>query len=273
VDNIAATIIESLPESSELEALNLVHCLARLSEVFMTKLVPNPEQPGTKGEITQDYSLEGFEEALYKLKKEHFPNLEFPNPFPNEFGIKSSFGLVSYRALQALYQALLVKRIFRGYGLEGEVIEIGGGVGRTAHWLTLLDMKVTVVDLPLGLIAQAVYLSQTIGEPSIQLPFEKNESFHKVSLIDPSQFMNSEKSKQFCLALNVDSFTEMNPQMVNSYLDVITRNEMHLLSINHEVNDFTVGNLIKVRNEPKLLYRSPYWMRSGYTEDFFKFTS
>ena len=55
--------------------------------------------------------------------------IEFPNPFPNEFGVATSRGIASYRAVQAIYQAIRVHALSRLYG--SKVVEIGAGLGRT----------------------------------------------------------------------------------------------------------------------------------------------
>lgn len=271
VDNLAAEIIINTPETSESGAIELLHCMDRLSEAFMTRYLTNPEQHGTKGKNKPTESYEDFERSLSNLEIFTSTKLVFPNPFPSEYGIQSSHGLVSYRAIQSLYQAIQVECIFTRYQLTGGVLEIGGGMGRTAHWLSLFDRHVSIVDLPLGLIGQALYLSQAIGEHALRLPYEPYSPEHKVTLMDPSAFLEDKNLVHHGLALNVDSFVEMNSKMVSSYLNVIHIKKMFLLSINHEVNDFTVGELIEVQNKFKLLYRSPYWMRAGYAEELYKF--
>ena len=237
----------------------------------MTRYLANPEQPGTKGTINSSGSYEDLECSLSDLEIFMSAKIVFPNPFPDEYGIQSSHGLVSYRAIQSLYQAIQVESIFTRFQLTGDVLEIGGGMGRTAHWLSLFNRHVTIVDLPLGLIGQALYLSQAIGEHALRLPYEPYLPEHKVTLMDPSAFLEDRNLAHHGLALNVDSFVEMNSEMVSSYLNVIHIEKMYLLSINHEVNDFTVGELIEVQNKFKLLYRSPYWMRAGYAEELYKF--
>jgi len=60
--------------------------------------------------------------------------IDFPNPFPSEFGIETRRGIASHRGLQALYQAFRVRQMADEHG--GKVVEIGAGLGRTAYYAT-----------------------------------------------------------------------------------------------------------------------------------------
>ncbi|OWK18514.1 hypothetical protein AJ88_06140 [Mesorhizobium amorphae CCBAU 01583] len=68
--------------------------------------------------------------------------LSFPNPFPNEFGIVSKRGVASYRAINSLYQAILLKRYAAGMP-SPSVLDIGGGLGRTAYYARKFALRTT----------------------------------------------------------------------------------------------------------------------------------
>ena len=59
--------------------------------------------------------------------------IHFPNPYPDEVGLKTSRGVASYRAVQGLYQAYRVAELVRDRP-AARVVEIGGGLGRTAFY-------------------------------------------------------------------------------------------------------------------------------------------
>lgn len=172
--------------------------------------------------------------------------------------------------MQALYQSLQVNRISGTFSLPKSVVEIGGGTGRTAALLLTLGFDVAVCDLPLGLISQAIFISQTLGEECLDLEGTGGIKKSTITFMDPHLFLSNQQRTG--LVLNVDSFTEMSDDMVNQYLEVIRNTSQMLLSINHEVNDFTVSDKAKVFNA-KQIYRNMYWMRPGYVEELYSFES
>ncbi len=51
------------------------------------------------------------ENIIEKLENFLGFSLNFPNPYPDEIGAWTTRGVVSYRAPQALYQALMIKKL------------------------------------------------------------------------------------------------------------------------------------------------------------------
>ena len=67
------------------------------------------------------------------------------------------------------------------------------------------------------------------------------------------------------MALNADSLTELDPEVAARYADFMVNKASIVLSINHEINPFRAGDLLKAAGG--VVDRSPYWMREGYVEE------
>jgi len=191
---------------------------------------------------------------------------DFPNPFPDEFGIRTSRGIASYRCFQAIYQAWRVAEVTRAIG-DQRVVEIGPGIGRTAYYAAKFGVTdYTTVDLPLGNISQAIFLSRAVGEDGITLPGEPARK-GCIRIETPTWFATTDE--KFDVALNVDSLTEMSQTNAGAYADKIKSAARTFISINHEVNKFKVAELPTLSNVPN--ERFPYWMRKGYAEERYHF--
>ena len=186
--------------------------------------------------------------------------LAFPNPYPNEVGVETPRGIVSYRPLQAIYQAIQLHR----HG-AATALEIGAGLGRTAYYAHQLGVAdYTIVDLPLTNVAQAYFLAVTLGEEVVKLYGEPGfEERGGVRIAPPSWLAGS--ADRFDVALNADSMTEMGAGTARGYLDQIAARCRVFLSINHEINPFTMAQLFSERGWQ--VNREPYPMRPGYFEE------
>ncbi|HSN61071.1 MAG TPA: hypothetical protein VLR49_09055, partial [Ferruginibacter sp.] len=67
------------------------------------------------------------ETAVELLEKEFGFSLDFPNLFEGEYGIKTKRGIISYRAIQAIYQAWKIATITKHIS-NPCILEIGGGL-------------------------------------------------------------------------------------------------------------------------------------------------
>jgi hypothetical protein len=240
--------------------------LIRLGEATGAVRVWRPEGGGTQyngypeGEWTGSADLES---TLAAIEKKIGATIEFPNPFPGEFGVQTSRGIASYRAVQAIYQAWRLQILSRSYGTK--VLEIGGGLGRTAYYAHRFGLtNYTSVDLPLTGVAQALFLGQTLGPDAVSLAGEEYRA-GQVRVAPPSWLLSG--SERFDIALNVDSMTEMAQADAIAYAEVIARRSEVLISINHEVNPDKVEDLAPLARLQSM--RFPYWMRKGYVEELF----
>lgn len=205
------------------------------------------------------------EDILAKLSKACW-KFSVPNPFPDEFGLSTSRGILSYRAPQALYQAWRIKQLVKGIE-HPRILEIGAGLGRTAYYAHELGIKdYTIVDIPLTATAQAYFLGRTLGESQILLDGESAAGASQmIKIHTPQTFMDSEE--KYDLIVNVDSLTEMDISIAKDYWKKIKASTNLFISINHEANSFRVQDLIASDMPTLEVSRGLYWMRSGYVEE------
>jgi len=187
--------------------------------------------------------------------------VEFPNPFPNENGTNTPRGVASYRAVQALYQAILI----RNNAKQGaDIVEIGPGMGRTAYYASKAGYRYTTIDLPMGVVAQCCFLGSTLGPDRIWLLGDASDPKGRIRILPVSSGLPNEK---FYLALNVDSMTEMSTSSAISYARWIAASSDLFLSINHNLNQFSIDSLFRNVITSETVYRKPYPLRDGYTEE------
>ena len=187
----------------------------------------------------------------------------FPNPFPGEIGLASSRGIISFRAIQAIYQAWRIHDLVKG-NIDARIVEVGAGLGRTAFYAAKFGLhNYTIVDLPLTSVAQGYFLGRALGPDAICLYKEQRSG---VAILPPLTFLNSDD--RYDLVLNADSLTELDPETATAYCEAFRDRTDIFLSINHEVNPFTMHELYAAIAGPAVS-RTPYWMRAGYVEEIF----
>jgi hypothetical protein len=178
--------------------------------------------------------LEGLDSVL-KVK------VDFPNPFRGEFGLKTSRGIASFRAVQALYQAWRIRELCNEVGGR-KVLEIGAGAGRTVlycHRLGITDYR--VVDLPATLVGISLFLAGTIGEDAIWMAGDPDDVQQgRVLLLAPTTV---DWTQPLDLVANVDSLTEMRREDAERYFLNISGCSARFLSINREANWFSVKDM------------------------------
>jgi hypothetical protein len=193
-------------------------------------------------------------------------DISFPYSFPKEFGLQTKYGVITYRIVQSLYQSHLVVENIQRFNLKGNtVLEIGGGLGRNAYYLSNAKIQTTLVDLPLTQVASATYLGKVLGEANISLNGENFKNSVVRFLTPKKLYQNSHKT--FTISMNCDSFVEMDVGIANRYAEFCLNNSNLLISMNHEANSFKVLNLESLKGHN--LSRDQYWLRPGYTKDVY----
>jgi hypothetical protein len=193
-----------------------------------------------------------------------------PNPFPRECGCASSRGVISYRVPQALYQAWRIRQLVAGIP-RPRVLEIGGGLGRTAFYARQFGITdYTIIDIPISSLAQGNFLGRVLGEEDISLYGEAEASTRQIKLLPPAAFLD--RADRYDVVLNVDSLTEIGIVAARQYCSAIRNKADVFLSINHEANSFTVAGLIKEGGGAVEYSRTPYWLRRGYIEEVGSFS-
>ena len=217
-----------------------INTLFKLAEAVGAKRLPHPEVPPPPEPLL-------LEELLDKISEKVGYEIDFPNPFPDEFGIATPRGIAAHRSMYAIYQAWRVKQL-----AKGPVVEIGAGLGRTAYYAMRMGVtNYTIVDLPESNVLQRNFLLR-VGSPAKILSVEGYRE-------------NGEAP--FDLLLNADGLTEMTEEMAEYYVKRFLRSGRIFLSINHEGNPFTVAGLVPL--EGHCLWRYPYALRAGYVEEVF----
>jgi hypothetical protein len=211
----------------------------------------------------KSFPLPSIDELLALIDEGVGHQVVFPNPFPGEIGLFSSRGIISYRSIQAIYQAWRVYHLVNG-NRDARIIEVGAGLGRTAFYAAKFGLhNYEIVDLPLTSVAQGYFLRRSLGPDAICLFKEERSG---IAILPPLEFLNSDD--RYDLVLNADSLTEFDPETASAYCAAIRDRAGVFLSINHEVNPFTVHKLYATIGRPAVS-RTPYWMRAGYVEEIF----
>jgi hypothetical protein len=266
-DNLFGEFVQRLKRSSSLRESYARNCLDDLlcsAEAFGALRCENPE--------SEVRSNSGFsaDEVLAKLENSLGIRVTFPNPYPSEFGLRTSRGVASYRAIHSLDLALKIRQLLKGIP-SPKVLEIGAGLGRSAYYATRFGLPgYEIVDLPFTTISQGYFLMSTLGADKVILAGEAApERAGCVRLTTPSNFLAS--SAHYDLVVNVDSFTEIDPQIARQYWQKIEVSAARFLSINHEINPLTVKDFYDQSRRVKRAFRHPCWVRRGYVEELVEF--
>jgi hypothetical protein len=170
----------------------------------------------------------------------------------------------SVRAQRGRYQ---LERLTATLAVIGgqSVVEIGPGMGHCAfyaHHAGLTDY--TTVDLPLGVVAQARFFAQALGPDKLWIDGDPGEGARdQIKLFSVARLPD----RRFDAALNVDSMTEMSLTAALDYLSWINRHARLFVSINHELNAFTVADIAKYSLTAKKLERTPVPYSSYYFQE------
>jgi hypothetical protein len=213
-------------------------------------------------EANQQMPSPEVEELLIGIDRVIGVAVDFPNPFRMAFGLATVRGIVTDRAIQAIYQAWRLKQL--SMVLRGtKVLEIGAGLGRNAYYARRLGLTdYTLVDIPSTQIAQGYYLESVCGAGCVSLHGELDNG--SIRLLSPGWLAETRES--FDIVLNVDSLVEMDPDVARGYVTFARDRAGAFLSVNHEFNPTRVGDLLRQAGMTPIS-RSPYWPRSGYVEE------
>lgn len=258
-----SSFAEALPDKSapSYYATRSIDALARFAEAIGAIPLDYPDSYDDR-----DVVVLKAEDLLEKIERVSGWRFSVPNPFPHEHGIQTSRGVLSERAGYALYQAWRIQQLTRGIA-NPRVAEIGAGLGRTAYYARELGIAdYTIVDLPLTSVSQAYWLGRVLGQDTISLCDEFfADADRRIKIIPPQAFL--ELDRQFDLIINIDSITEMDISIASTYIDKIFECAGTFFSINHEINDFRVTDLLTGRSNLRTYTRNPCWMRRGYVEE------
>lgn len=190
-----------------------------------------------------------------------FP-VDFPNPYENEFGIEINGQVAQLRSVYAMYQAYKTVTVSNITGCKS-VMEIGAGLGRSAYYSYKAGIKnYSIIDIPLTCAAQAYFLGRVLGEDKVSL-FGEEPKQDAIRILPPAAI-----GEVACdMTVNVDSLTEMDRSVAEGYIGHALDRSKVLFSINHEVNSFTVNEIIRSKRPDAKVLRNGSPVRAGYMEE------
>jgi len=264
----SAQLLRSGSNHSSLKTLGLAphDHLVRLAEIVGALRVENPERKSRAA-----YGLMPTDDVLDAIDRRLSTKLHFPNPYPDEIGTLTRRGVMTFRTVQAIYQAWRIHSLLAGVA-NPRVLEIGGGLGRTAQMAWQMGTRdYTVIDLPFTAVSQAYFLMRTLGEENVRLHGESDDGVRtRVKLLQPAAFLES--TDRYDLIVNVDSLPEMSRPTAEKYWERIREAAPRFLSINQEAEEFTVQDLADADTARIRRYlRYPSGLRKGYIEEIFDF--
>ena len=243
--------------------LLVIDKILSFAEFLNIKKIENPERYKIINKKTN------LDDLIDKIEQRIKISLDFKNPFPGEEGIEVRGGIISGREIQAIYQAYKIKEISKSFN-NPSVVEIGGGLGRTAYYCSKFNIKnYTIVDIPISSLCQANYLARMIGEENILLDseFKIYNNENKCKIISPKTYFSN--NINYDLIFNADSLTEIDSDTQKKYINSFLSRTKLFYSINHESNLLTVYS--HFNNNYKSYSRNLYWLRRGYIEEVFSF--
>jgi hypothetical protein len=200
-----------------------------------------------------------------------------PPPAMHVVGIRTPVGALHYRHLNAIYVAARLKQLLsRGPG--GAICEYGGGLGVVALYSRRLGIAdYTLYDIPLTNVFAGYFLIASLGDDAVSLYGEPARR-ENVKVL-PFWTCVDARDDAFRIAMNQDSFPEIDADLVDRYLREIARTtEAFFLSINHEAESamtaerrqLNVSAMLRDRPGFVRLSRSKYWLREGYVEELYE---
>jgi hypothetical protein len=215
------------------------------------------------------------DELVAAIEQEIGITIEPPRGVVHTVGLRSSRGPLHYRHFNALYSAMLAA------GLGKRICEFGAGLALTAMYARRLGaLEYTIFDLPLVNVIAGNYLLCALGEHAVSL-YREPETADTVRVL-PFWTCCEEPAQRFDVALNQDSFPEIDEALVRRYVDEIARTTTgHFISINQEarapISDagrhLWVAGLLSEDRRFARIRRSPYWLREGYVEEIYRLVS
>jgi hypothetical protein len=202
-----------------------------------------------------------------------------PDVGVGRYGLRTSRGIFNYRDVQALFTAWRIKELLKK-STNPCVCEIGGGLGKVAYYCRRLGIRnYTIIDLPQVNAFQGYYLLKSLPGEKVVLYGEDDGAGMEGLRIYPSSAFSALKDDTFDLVVNQDSMPEMGREVALNYLTEIGKKSRdRFLSINHESEARITATeahpvmfkLIEEVGGYERIYRMPFWLRHGYTEELYK---
>ncbi|PKN89113.1 MAG: hypothetical protein CVU51_01895 [Deltaproteobacteria bacterium HGW-Deltaproteobacteria-1] len=251
-------------------ALSYFDKAVSLAEAMGCLPCENPEQ-GRWGE-----NLYMNADKIFNVVEQEFgATITPPQHTTGVFGIQTSRGVFHYRHLMAIYAAWRIREMLSS--ASDAVCEYGGGLGAIPYFLRMAGIcDYTIYDLPIANVFAGHFLMNSLSPEDVVLYGEKAGA-DKIKVLPYWECRNA-PDKYFSVAVNQDSFPEIDEGMVRAYLEVIQRTTRNVfLSINQEGEapipcggrNLNISRLMKSFPSFRRLHRSRHWVREGYVEEVY----
>lgn len=250
-------------------ALAYLDKLVCLSEALGVLDIENPEQPTDwGGNLYRDPN-----ELVDLIEREIGMPIVPRDVIVPVDGLGTRRGPIHYRHLNSLYAALRIRTLV---GDAARICEFGGGLGLVAYYVRELGLnEYTLYDLPISNLFAGHFLIGALGPDAVRLVGEGTAP-GKVNVL-PYWRCADAQPRTYDLALNQDSFPEIDPSLVLEYFRQIERmTSGYFLSINQEAraamgtrSQNSVPRLIREFPRFRRMYRMKYWIRQGYVEELY----
>ena len=205
--------------------------------------------------------------------------LTLPDLFEGLFALEPDSGAIHLRSIMATYAvrqvAALLQNLESLAPAEMKVAEIGAGIGYTAYAAHALGIsRYTLFDLPEVNVAQGFFLLETIDPGAVRLYGEEEGASIEVL---PASAFPPRSPAAFHVVVNIDSLPEIDPIIVDGYVNGIAERSRYLFSINQEapltggvgVHRRAVRESVSLNPRLKPILRQPNWIRAGYVDEVF----
>jgi hypothetical protein len=252
--------------------VQMLERLVSLAESLGSARAEDPEKAGVGIAFT-----EGVDKLVVDIEAALGASLAFP-AVGAAYGLEIAGRLITTDSPDQIYGAARLRDAIQEYLSDRagplSVIEIGGGYGAMAYWLLqMMDVRYTIVDLPVVNVLQGYFLAQALGTEKVSF---YGEPTGRVVVL-PTHALDR-IAVPFDVLANKDSMPEIPESALCAYLDwargscngiFYSYNQEAAVcfdgtpqNVVHETVD-RVGGFVRIR-------RDLSWLRAGYVEEIYR---
>lgn len=267
--NTLVTGFFGFTDNRDMDPVIISDTLFRLAVAVGVRGLQNPEGGYHHQPVVNSIKLTD-SELLTEIEKETGFKIHLPQFVGGKDIVRTDRGIITTRIV---YYMWVLKRIMELCpARDSAIIEVGAGLGILGYYLSKAGYKdYTAIDLANANACQAYFLARNLPEREIIFSNSAEDPLSPgyrncLKILHVNDFEGIPKNR-FAIMVNMDGMTEMNKGDAIRYIGDDC--SPLLLSINHEMNDFRVIDII-YRGGKKLVYRYPFWLRDGYVEELYK---
>jgi hypothetical protein len=256
----------------------------RISGVFtLSKLVALAESQGAERAENREHRINsgrGFEGDIGALIEQTEASLGVGLDFPEVgacYGLRIAGRLMTFDSLDQLYAAGRLRAALETHVVSSgplHIVEIGGGYGCLAYWLErMMDVRYTLVDLPVVNVLQGYFLAKALGAAEVSF---YGEQTGRITIL-PTHGME-QIGRPVDVVINKDSMPEIAEEAALGYLGWISENcDGIFYSYNQEgavpfdgSPQNVVSEMIARLGTFARVSRDASWLRPGYVEEVYR---